>query len=376
LFAGLATMTKGPVALLIIGLCYGVFAIANRLKNFMRFKDILLFLLLASLVGSIWFIALWINGKQHIISEFIIYQIRLFRTEDAGHGGPFFYHFIVLLIGCFPAAALSLLAMKAKRDGQDVPFHFHRWMLILFWVVLILFSIVKTKIVHYSSLCYFPLTFLAAVSFYRLFTQTKRLPNWNRWLQFGTGLLLALLMIGITFIDRIKPWLLDSNRVKDPFAKANLQADVAWSGFEFLPGLLLLLGLFYFVWKVKQHTKRALITLFVVSMIAVNGLIAMITPKVEPYSQGAAIEFYESKQGQNVIVEPLGFKSYAHLFYSKRPPHLGQSVRDSIMQFNSHPDVAFFYVGKIHQAHSDTSQVKNLQKLYDKNGFVFYRLVR
>jgi hypothetical protein len=102
----------------------------------------------------------------------------------------------------------------------------------------------------------------------------------------------------------------------------------------------------------------------------------MITPKVEPYSQGAAIEFYESMQGQDVIVEPLGFKSYAHLFYTKRPPHLGQSVRDSIMQFNSHPDVTFFYVGKIHQAHSDTSQIKNLRKLYDKNGFVFYRLER
>ncbi len=35
-------------------------------------------------------------------------------------------------------------------------------MLILFWVVLILFTIVKTKIVHYSSLCYFPLTFIGA----------------------------------------------------------------------------------------------------------------------------------------------------------------------------------------------------------------------
>jgi hypothetical protein len=43
-----------------------------------------------------------------------------------------------------------------------------RWMVILFWVVLILFSIVKTKIVHYSSLCYFPLTYLAALQLERI----------------------------------------------------------------------------------------------------------------------------------------------------------------------------------------------------------------
>jgi 4-amino-4-deoxy-L-arabinose transferase-like glycosyltransferase len=65
LFAGLAIMTKGPVALLIIGLCYAVHALLNRLRNFIKFKDILLFLLLAASVGSIWFIALWLKGEAY-----------------------------------------------------------------------------------------------------------------------------------------------------------------------------------------------------------------------------------------------------------------------------------------------------------------------
>src|SRR5215207_7777372 len=68
LFAGLAVMTKGPVALLIVGLCYGVFAIANRFRNFMKPLHILLFLLVASVAGGIWFIALLANGQQHIIT--------------------------------------------------------------------------------------------------------------------------------------------------------------------------------------------------------------------------------------------------------------------------------------------------------------------
>ena len=41
-------------------------------------------------------------------------------------------------------------------------------MRILFWVVLILFTIVSTKIVHYSSLAYFPLSYLASVEIQKL----------------------------------------------------------------------------------------------------------------------------------------------------------------------------------------------------------------
>ena len=78
----------------------------------------------------------------------------------------------------------------------------------MFWVVLILFSIVKTKIVHYSSLCYFPLSFLATVTCYQVFHGKSRLPAWNRWLEIATGLLLSIAMITITFIDKLKPWLL------------------------------------------------------------------------------------------------------------------------------------------------------------------------
>ena len=87
-------MTKGPVALLIVGLCYGVFAIGARFRRFMKPLHILLFLLVTALAGGLWFVALLLNGQQHIITEFIVYQVRLFRTEDAGHGGPFFYHFL------------------------------------------------------------------------------------------------------------------------------------------------------------------------------------------------------------------------------------------------------------------------------------------
>src|ERR1019366_1485274 len=44
---------------------------------------------------------------------------------------------------------------------------FKKWMQILFWVVSILFTIVQSRIIHYSSLAWFPLTFLAAYTLYK-----------------------------------------------------------------------------------------------------------------------------------------------------------------------------------------------------------------
>jgi len=375
LFTGLAVMTKGPVALLIVGLCYGVYAISNRFRNFMKPLHIVVFLLVTAIAGGIWFVALLANNQQHIITEFIVYQIRLFRTEDAGHGGPFFYHFIILLIGCFPAAVLSILAMRIGKRVNETPSHFWLWMSILFWVTLLLFSIVKTKIVHYSSLCYFPLTYLAAVSVYHLYRRKWSLPSWNKWLEVSTGFLLSVLIIGVTFIDQLKPYLLQPGRVKDEFARANLAANVSWSGWEKLPGIILLVGIFLFVLRANKNIRSALIGLFVTSLIAINLTIVLITPKVEPYSQGAAIEFYQSKQPEAAIVEPLRYKSYAHLFYTQRKPQFTRSLADSIKSFNTHPEIPVYYVGKIQNKEENEKEMPYLQKLYEKNGFVFYKRV-
>jgi 4-amino-4-deoxy-L-arabinose transferase-like glycosyltransferase len=76
-----------------------------------------------------------------------VYQVRLLRTEDAGHGGPFFYHFVVVLIGCFPAS-IFIYRSFGRLTGEDTGHRiFRHWMIVLFAVVLILFSIVKTKII-------------------------------------------------------------------------------------------------------------------------------------------------------------------------------------------------------------------------------------
>ncbi len=373
LYCGLAVMTKGPVALLVIGLCYGVYSLVNGFRGFMKPGHIVLFLLISTLVGGIWFLALLAYGQQRVILDFFAYQVKLFTTEDAGHGGPFFYHFLILLFGCFPAAALSILSMRSKAN-PEVKNPFHRNMLILFWVVLILFSIVKTKIVHYSSLCYFPLTYLAALSFYHLYYQKWVIPAWTKWLQGASGLLLAVSLLAAASIERWKYLLLAPGRMSDEFAKACLGARVHWSGLEILPGILFLIGTVAFLFDASKNPKQALVFLFGFSLLATNLTIVMITPKVEPYSQGAMIEFFQSKQKEHAIIETLRFKSYAHLFYGLRPPDLNKTRADSIRYQHLDKNVPVYIVGKIQNAEENEKENPALKRLYEKNGFIFYQL--
>ena len=105
LFLGLAVLTKGPVAILVALLAFGVYVLVNRGIWGYSIGHILLVVLATLVTTSIWFgIEIAAHGWW-FVNEFITYQVRLFRTEDAGHGGPFFYHFIILLLGCFPASA-------------------------------------------------------------------------------------------------------------------------------------------------------------------------------------------------------------------------------------------------------------------------------
>ena len=44
------------------------------------------------------------------------------------------------------------------------------------------------------------------------------------------------------------------------------------------------------------------------------------TPKIEAYSQKAAIDYYKGFQGKDVYMHALGFKSYAAFFYTRELP--------------------------------------------------------
>lgn len=366
LFLGLAVLTKGPVGALLPGLMLGVLWALNRFRPLLSWKALGIMLLVGLIVTTAWFgLEVMQNGPWFLV-EFIKYQIVLFSTPDAGHEQPFYYHFLVVLLGAFPVSVLAVRYLTAFRS--DAPFL--PWMVALFWVVLIVFSVVRTKIVHYSSLAWFPVSYLAAYHLYQVLTGRVR---WNRWTTVGLFLIGSLLGIILTAAplvgmhnDVLIPY------IKDPFAVANLQAKVTWGGWEWLIGALWVVTAGICIRQLRRNTYPAAIGLFMVTATMLLFYASVVVPKVEQIIQGTVIEFYQSKRGQDVYVEPIGYKSYAQLFYFQKTPPVNPRTTDENYLLNGPVDKPTFLIAKITNA-DEYRKNPNLEVVKEENGFVFFK---
>ena len=368
---GLALLTKGPVAILIVGLTMGVYWLGQRCRFFITPLQAIVFFGVSLLVGGSWFLWDIVQHGTWFTTTFITYQIRLFSTHDAGHVGFWGYHFVVLLFGCFPASVFAFRAFFERAEQQPHQSDLTLWMKILFWVVLILFTVVQSKIVHYSSMCYLPLTYLGALSLYRMERSNRALPVRYQWLMFGIGGLVAVAAAALPIlgmdISQLKTWL-----AADAFAVAALDAQVSWSLVQMGAGIWLAATIV--CWKFGFRNvgfRMRNIGLLAGTAIFVQLALVQLVGSIEAYSQRAAIDFYQTLRGRDCYVQTIGFKSFAHLFYSDKMPGgdtLAQN-RDWILHADTRKPT--YIVAKVNQEKS-LSEEPTLKLLYRKNGFVFY----
>lgn len=375
LSVGLAILTKGPVAFLIIGLVLGVYWIYQRFRMYINIPEFLGFSLAAAGVTLTWFgIETLANGPEFVV-EFTRYQYRLLSTPDAGHKGFPLYHAVVLLVGCFPAS-LFIFPSFRKSFAKELPEHqadLIRWMKILFWVVLILFSIVQSKIVHYSSLAYFPLTLLAAVVIRKIIREQSGIPKGLRMGLIGIGALYMIVITGVALLGKqgteaLVPY------ISDPFAVANLAAEVRWSGWEWTPALwLLVVLLVFFRFTGAGRHLAAFRWLFLSTALFTLITLVFFVRRIEGYSQRAALEYFSQLAGEDCYLQPVGYKSYAHLFYGEAMPGKRSEARDQEWLLTS-PDLdkTAYFITKIHKT-KDLAPYPELEKVGEKNGFVLFR---
>lgn len=370
---GMGILTKGPVAFLIAALCIGVYWVMKRFRWFTHPGHWLMFTLSASVIMLIWYGLETLKNGSWFIVEFNKYQYRLFSTPDAGHKGFPGYHFAVLLVGVFPASVFAVRSFfRFPLEDNPARQDFRLWMKILFWVVLILFTIVRSKIVHYSSMCYLPMTYLAAVVLNQLWE--RRIP-WSRWLTIGLMSIGGLFVIATVAL----PWLglhLDLLRPlfsSDPFALGNLEADVHWTYWEALVGIWLLAVILSSLRAFHREEMRSGVSiLFIGTAIFVMLTLIVSIRNIEGYSQRAAIEFYEARQGEDCYVQPVGFKSYGHLFYTRKSRVTNPDAYDQEWLLSGPIDKTAYFVTKVGKEERFLPYT-DIREIGRKNGFVFYK---
>ncbi len=390
-FIGFGVLTKGPVALGVLGLTAIVLLIQERFRLHMKFGHVVLFALVFAFTGGFWFILQILTGNWQTVVDFMVYQVRLFSIEDSGHGGFPLYHFVILLVGVFPTSLFAIYGHKKSKIYQKETEYFRKGMLYSFWIVLILFSIVKTKIVHYSSYCYFPMSFLAAYAVYSVVQENKKLPKWLVIGQLVLTCLLGIIVFMAPVFDKNKNWVIEKFNITHSFTVGNLQGNPGWTYWVSLIGILLIAGTVYSLRQIRKGDKlKGFGFMGLTTTIFVYATMVFIVPGAEKYSQNAAIEFFKSKEGEDVYVQTL-YKSYAKLFYAKQKklseshPFIQewrkQDIKEKIIdakeiQFTNwlaagNIDKTAYFVIRNDKKEFILSQFKNVSVVYEKNGYVF-----
>ncbi len=369
LFFGLAVMTKGPVAMLIFLLSFLAFFILKRFRISTSASHVGLFILVTSLVGGSWFVFQATSGNSGVVREFISYQMKLLSSDSSIHDGFFGYHLVVLLVGVFPASIIAMKSITKKAEDTELQSLFKQWMYILSLVVLILFSIVNTKLLHYSSLAYFPLTFLAAWVWDKWLDRKIEIGKW----QIALIILIALILSGAAIVFPLLTdhynWLLDKNYAFiDPFFREALQRNVHWSGYEWLVGLFLILGVIIASVQILRRDWSGMLILHLVVLVFVFVSISLFSPRIEAYSQRVAIKFYKSIRGQDVYVNTLGFKSYSHLFYFDKQPTEEDDSIERLMTDQLDRDA--YFVMQVNKKDMYLERYPELEVLLEKDGYL------
>lgn len=369
LFTGMGVLTKGPVALLMVLLVSFVLWALSRFRLNISILEVLFMLLALALSGGFWFILQILSGNTDIVMQFIEYQVRLFSTKDAGHGGFLLYHFVVLFVGVFPASGLLFGAFSKDADASLAQ---RRWLLlswILLAAVLLVFTIVRTKIVHYSSLAYFPVSFLAAYAAYCVIERKQPLRVWVKAILLVQASLFFVAMVGVQFFMAFKQQIVAKGLIKDQFAVGNLAANVHWSGFEWMISLALIpaLPIAMYIWR--KQPEKWIPAMFLLSAFFSLAAIGTLTGRVEGYSQRAAVEFFKAQRSKDCFVIPSGYKSYAHLFYSDTQP-ANAVDQQTILESETPKDI--YVAVKNTKTEQFERDHPDCIRLYAKNGFGFY----
>ena len=256
-----------------------------------------------------WYAANWWVHGFRFIEEFIGFQQALFSKPLEGNQQPFFYHFVVAFIGIFPWTPFLFL-FKLKHIPKEHP-HLRPLLVIsAAWLVfvLVLFSIVTTKLPHYSASIYIPLSFVIALGLERLIQTQLPIPRWIIGFYFLLGTVFSVLL------------LLFYSLIDDYFRGQGIVFEIQWPQTFYLPGIGFFMGIAvgsYFFWK-KKIWIAAWVTALTM-FIGTQGIWRVHVPVYLQYVQQPLIDLVQEAHEKEGKVVFYRIVSFAALFYGKRP---------------------------------------------------------
>ena len=288
---GMAVLTNGPAAIIPVLLCLLAYWIWNKGKLSVRLPHLGLIILFSLLPLLLWLGYEAATGGWSFVKTFMAGQLQQPAGAGNSFNGSFYYQWAILLLGCFPASAFLFTYLQGKkktiyaRPAAIETKDFKIWMWAFFWVALLLLSVVPGSAVHYLSLCYLPLSFLAAWQVYRFSEGKQRLYGWSiailLCLGLALGLVIALLPLTGVYSELLSPYL-------DPqYAPAGLKTGVPWSVAETAYGIgYMIVVIISGALLMRRQVSRGLLCLFIGTVVMIEIVVMHFAPKIAARSAG------------------------------------------------------------------------------------------
>ncbi|MDX1959645.1 MAG: glycosyltransferase family 39 protein [Leptospiraceae bacterium] len=319
LFIGLAVLTKGPLGLFFPIASY-LFMLIMIKRIQIRWLDVLLGFFIFLLTTSLYYIPnLYLYGSE-TLKGFYQFQGKLLSKSLEGHTGPWFYHFLICFIGFFPWTALLILMIKKSnlvllfRDSNShkgISYYFGFWMLSL----LLIFSLVQTKLPHYSSSIYLGLSFFGA----RLLSLKEESNDPSQRKQFYLGTIFVGILISVLFLSL--PFVFSYYSSTPNFQKqfGNYPKD-ALGSFAILPGIILIVGVSSaLLWIKKDTYSNFLLHIWTTAQLFFVSISLFLAPCLIPMLQDKNLRLFDIVKEKKGIIAFYKYLSFYPMFYREDP---------------------------------------------------------
>ena len=192
--------------------------------------------------------------------------------------------------------------------------------------------------------------------------------------------------------------------VKDSNIQYLLENQMQWLGWEWLIPVLIIVGSLFSCLFLNSRLIPSLILYSIAMGLNFSLLCKFVVPNIENVIQGSAVSFYQDISSEKKYLTTVGFKSYAHYFYSKidlldsndslynekkkilktnfNSLSLNELSSEDKTRFNNYVlswyingniDRPVYFATKKNKINSQLEAAKNLIVIKDFGGFKFYK---
>ncbi|MUL39218.1 ArnT family glycosyltransferase [Gloeocapsopsis dulcis] len=385
---GLAILAKGPVGIVLPGIIVGLFLLyVGKLREVLREMRILWGILLILAIAIPWYIlVIGANGWNYINSFFGYHNIERFTGVVNNHSAPWYFYFLVVLLGFAPWSIYLPVAIAQTQFWQRSYWrsahrstHLGLFALIWFGAIFGFFTIAVTKLPSYVL----PLMPAAAILVALLWSdrlnrredrrqRTSRFLLWSHWLNV---VFLLSLSAGLFAL----PHLIGS----DP-AIPNLRESIQQSNLPILAGLIWLVAAIAGIFLIIRRCWQGLLAVNLLGFILF--LVFVVTPaylwmdqaRQQPLRELSAIA-RQFEPNEELIM--IGFKKPSVVFYTQRPVTYVREIEKAVayiqeLQSNTPQPFAVMLLSYPQRLQQLQPQLPQYQNLGEAGAYQLVRVVK